>query len=321
MKRFFWSVCAALFFLMTQHAFAAEFTKNIRVIVPFAAGGGNDVIVRLLTDLAPKHLNGKQLIVENIPGGGAVIGTTAAAKSKPDGYTLIAHAASVITSVLTMPKEVTYKIETFIPLVMYCFDPVVLIVKKDSPHKDLESFLAAAREKPVNLNTPGNSTVQHLAGMILEKYMGSKINYVHTDSAGIQMTQILGGHVDATMCSMGEAASYLQEGSLRCLGIFSDKKFPSMPPMQPFSSVGLRIDGKNLEWGAMRGLAALAGTPAPMLQALEKAIFAMASEPAFAERMAKGGFPLVLGGSKEYQEICKTYETVAREMLARLQAK
>ncbi len=301
--------------LTAQGAFAAQFpSKSIKVIVPFAPGGGVDVTVRMMVDLAPKYLNGQQLIVENMPGGGSVIGITAAAKAAPDGYTLLAYTPIAVSSVIT--KKTSYTTESFIPLTLYCLDPTILVVKADSPHKNLKGFIAAAKAKPLSVNTAGHSNTQHIGGMIMEKQLGFKFNYVHSTSGGLQITQLLGGHVDAALMSLGEVSSYLKDGSLRCIGLMSDKEFPGLPAMERFSSVGLKLDKKNIEWGSLRGLAAVAGTPAADLAVLDKGFANVVKDPVFIERMKKADFPYIFMNSAEFSAYMKTVEGVLREMLA-----
>lgn len=269
-------------FCGTAHAFP---DKDVKVIVPFAPGGGVDVTVRYLSEVAPKYLGGKNLIVENMPGGGAVIGQTAGAKARADGYTLLAYTSSVISN--PMQKKTTYKHTDFAPVLMYCFDPEVLVVPRDSPFKTLKDFIEASKKEEITLATPGHSTSHHLAAQLLEKHFGSKFGYIHTSSSAQQMTQILGGHVQSAMMALGEVTSYVKDGSLVVLGLMSDGQYADAENIPRFSSLGF-----NTEWGAFRGIAAPGKTPPATVKALSDAFSAMAKDPTFIARMEKSGFPM-----------------------------
>ncbi len=319
MKRVLLALCLSL--ALALPAFAADvIQKDVKVIVPYSAGGGIDVTVRLMSDLAPKYMNGKQLIVENLPGGGGVIGQTAAAKAKPDGYTLSAFGPSSLTNPLT--KKTTFTKDSFIPLILYCFDPTILVVAKDSPFKDLKSFIAHAKEKPVSVSTAGHSNTQHLGGMQMEKQLGVKFNYVFATGGGQQLPQILGGHVDGALMSLGEVAAYLKDGSLRCIGLKSDAEHTDMPPMERLSSVGFRIGkGGGAEWGSARGICAIAGTPEPMLKALEQAFLGMVNDPVYAKRMAKGGYPRMVLDAAQFKAMYDDLAVVLQETVSSAEKK
>lgn len=296
---------ALLFLLLSAGtAFAAFPAKDVKVIVPFAPGGGVDVTVRFLSEVAPKYLGGKNVIVENLPGGGAVIGQTAGARARADGYTLLAYTSSVISN--PMQKKTTYTHKDFALVNMYCFDPEVLVVPKDSPYKTLKEFLDASKSKEISMATPGHSTSHHLAAILLEKHFGSKFGYIHSSSSAQQLTQILGGHVECSMMALGEITSYVKDGSLRVLGLMSDAAFPGAESIPRFSSVGFKT-----EWGAFRGIAAPSKTPKAVVKQLSDAFAKMANDPAFKERMNKAGFPMQVYNGEQFakyvEQVAKIY--------------
>lgn len=300
---------ALVLVLMLCGAAQAAFpTKNIKVIVPFAPGGGVDVTIRFLSEVAPKYLDGKNLIVENMPGGGAVIGQTAGAKARPDGYTLLAYTSSVVSN--PMQKKTTYTHKDFQLINMYCFDPEVLVVPKNSPYKTLKEFMDASKKEELSMATPGHSTSHHLAAQLLEKQFGVKYGYIHTSSAAQQLTQILGNHVQSSMMALGEISSYVKDGSLRVLGLMSDATFPGADDITRFSSIGL-----STEWGAFRGVAAPANTPKAVVKTLSDAFEKMAKDPAFIEKMAKAGIPMQVYGSEQFEKYVAEVATIYGELL------
>lgn len=301
---------SALALVFTFCAPASAFPdKDLKVIVPFAPGGGVDVTIRFLSEVAPKYLNGKKLIVENMPGGGAVIGQTAVAKAKPDGYTILAYTSSVVSNPLQ--KKTTFKYSDFTPIAMYCFDPGILFVPANSPFKTLKDFIEASKKEEIVLAMPGHSTAHHIGGQMLEKHFGSKLAYIQLTSAAQQMAQVLGGHVQGAMFGYGEATSYVKEGSIRILGMMSDAQYPGAEKIERFSSLGL-----NLEWGAFRGVAVPAGTPKNVVKILSDAFVGMAKDPEFVERMTKAGFPMQVYDSQEFSkyvdEVAKIYNNLLK---------
>ena len=315
MKRFFASLAAVAALLAVPSVQAADFpAKDIKVIVPFAPGGGVDVTVRMLAEVAPKYLNGKNIIVENLPGGGAVTGQAAGAKAKPDGYTLLAYTSSVVSNPIF--KSTPFKHTDFAPVVMYCFDPEILVVPAASPYKTLKEFLDAAKEKPISMSTPGHSTSHHIAALMTERKFGAKFNFIHNSSAAQQITQLLGGHVQSAMMAYGEVTSYLKDGSLRALGLMSDDNYAGAEKIERFSKVGF-----DTQWGAFRGLAAPIATPPAVVKELSAAFEKMAADPGFVKRMNDADFPLVVLGSDAFAKYAAENADILLEMKPLLQAK
>lgn len=267
--------------------------KNLKIIVPFAPGGGVDVTCRLIAEVAGKYLDGKKIIVENMPGGGAVIGQTFVSKAKPDGYTLLAYTSSVVSNPMTKTTAFDYK--SFDTVSMYCFDPEILMVPADSPYKTLKEFLDAAKTKEISLATPGHSTSHHIASLILEQNINNKFGYVHNESAAMQVQQLLGGHVDSAMMALGETVGYIQDGSMRPLGLMTLKRNPDFPDIPTFKEEGI-----DLEWGAFRGLAVPAETNQEVVKKLDELFSKIIADKDFLEKMQKAGFPVEYKNAEDF---------------------
>ena len=267
--------------------------KNLKIIVPFAPGGGVDVSCRLMAEVAEKHLGGKKIIVENMPGGGAVIGQTSVARAKPDGYTLLAYTSSVVSNPMT--KTTTYDHKSFKTVAMYCFDPEILVVPADSPYKTLKEFLNAAKSSEISLATPGHSTSHHIASLVLEAFIGVKFGYVHNESAAMQVQQILGGHVDSAMMALGETVGYINDGSMKPLGMMTLGRDADFPEIATFSEEGI-----DIEWGAFRGLAVPVGTPDDVVKQLDELFAKIINDPEYGEKMKKAGFPVVYKSAEDF---------------------
>lgn len=286
-------------------AFASTFPeKNLKLIVPFAPGGGVDISCRMIAEVAPKYLGGKKIIVENMPGGGAVIGQTFVANAKPDGYTLLAYTSSVVSNAMT--KKTTFTHKSFKPVAMYCFDPEILLVPTDSPYKTLDDFVKVGREKVISLATPGHSTSHHIAALIMEKRLGVKFGYIHNDSAAMQFQQLLGGHVEAGMVSVGEAISYVKDGTLRALAVAVSERNPNLPGVPTFKE-----EGFDFEWGAFRGIAVPKETPDEIVAALNGIFEKIIADPEFVAKMEKAGFPVVYRNAADFEVYV---DNVAKEL-------
>lgn len=312
MKRrawFRWSVavpmgCAALLLG------AAYPERPVRVIVPFAPGGAVDFTARLIAEVAPEHL-GQRILVQNMPGGGAVVGQTFVAKAKPDGYTVLAYTSSVINNPLT--KTTNYTHQSFTPVVMYCFDPEVLVVPASSPYGTLEELLTAARSRELSVATAGFSTSHHVAGLVLEKRAGVRFTYIHNQSLAMQMQQLMGGHVEIGFMSFGEAITHEQDGTLRILGIMQTERAPEIPDVPTFLESGI-----DMEWGTFRGLAVPKETPEDIVDFLAATFEKLVNDPEFVSGMEKAGYPIVYYGPQEFDAYIEKQAEVMKEILPTL---
>lgn len=269
-------------------------TKDVRIIVPFDPGGGVDVTCRIIASLAPEYIDNNKIIVENISGGGGVIGQTAGANADPDGYNILAYTSSVISNPMT--KETVYTHESFSPVAMYCFDPDVLVVPADSPFNTVQELLDHAKENEVTLNTPGNASAHHIAGMILEDKTGVQFSYIHNDGAAMQIAQIMGGHVDCGLLTLGELKSHIEEGSLKALGIMSDESPEDLPEIQTFKDQGI-----DILYGAWRGLAVPADTPSDKVEKLGEVFEQIVNNENFKQKMSEAGYPMIYRGPEEFK--------------------
>ncbi|WP_027178498.1 tripartite tricarboxylate transporter substrate binding protein [Maridesulfovibrio bastinii] len=317
MKRLSHIIVLALAVLMLSagSSFASSFpTKNMKIIVPFAPGGAVDFTCRLIAKVAPKYLNGKKVIVRNMPGGGAVIGQTFVANARPDGYTLLGYTSSVVNNPIT--KKTTYTYKSFQPVVMYCLDPTVLVVPANSKYKTLKQFLDAAKEKSISVATPGYSTSHHIAALLIQGKSGAKFDYIHNQSAAMQLQELMGGHVDASVMSSGEAKPHMDDGSIRVLGITADRPNPAFPNVPTFVS-----EGVDLTFGTFRGLAVPAGTPKEVMDTLAEAFKKIVKDPEFVKGMEHAGYPMTYRGPKEFSDFVANDAVLMNQILPTLKKK
>lgn len=269
--------------------------KNIKIIVPYSAGGGVDITTRLFAEAAgKKHFNGKSLVVEDMGGGGAVKGQTFVANAKPDGYTVLAYTSAIVNNPVL--KKVSFKTKDFKPLVMVCFDPEILVVPPTSNYKTFEEFVAYAKTHTIKMATPGHSTSHHIAAVRLAKELGLKFEYLHNNSAAVQKQQLMGGHCDAAMMAMGEVTNEVNEGSMIALAVGTDKRTEDLPKVPTFKE-----KGANLVAGAFRGFAVSAKTPDDVFKVLQKDFEAIATSEEFKKAMKGAKIPYMYKNSSDFQ--------------------
>ena len=256
--------------------------RPIELIVPFAAGGGTDVLARAIAEAAHKHLP-QDLIVLNRAGASGAVGWTELANAKPDGYKI-----GIITVELTMiPHMGLTKIssDSITPLVRLNADPATIAVRADSPYRTIEDLIAAARKDPsgVRVGNAGPGSLGHLAAAALQDKAGVQFNHAPYRGANPAVLDLLGGHIEAVAVTPVEVATYVAAGKIRPLAIMADKRigagWESVPTLKE-RNIDLLIGG----W---RGLAVPRNTPATVTQTLRAAMAKTMQEPLLRETMAK----------------------------------
>jgi tripartite-type tricarboxylate transporter receptor subunit TctC len=255
---------------------AAEFpTKEVQIIIPWAAGGATDLIFRALAATTGKYL-GKAVVVVNKPGGAGAVGYTEAAQAKPDGYTLV----SAITPLTILPHQVktafTYK--DFNPVINVVSDPCMFLVRTDSQWKSLKEFLDYAKKNP-DMITVGNSGAGggvHLIALAFEKAAGVKFNHIPFAGGGPSITALLGGHIHAVSVSPPEGIEHVKAGKLKIIALFAEKRFGMFPDVPT-----VKEQGVDFVMGQWRGLAAPKGTPADVIKKLHDAFKKGMDDPIF----------------------------------------
>ncbi len=261
---------------MSVPIYAADFpTKEVQIIIPWAAGGATDLIFRALAATTGKYL-GKAVIVVNRPGGAGAVGYTEAAQAKPDGYTL----ASAITplTILTHQVKTAFNYKSFEPVINVVRDPGMFLVRSDSPWKSLKEFLDYAKKNP-DMITVGNSGAGggvHLIALAFEKMAGVKFNHIPFAGGGPSVTGLLGGHINAVTVSPPEGIEHVKAGKLRIIALFAEKRFELFPDVPT-----VKEQGVDFVMGQWRGLAAPKGTPPDVIKKLHDAFKKGMEDPVF----------------------------------------
>lgn len=277
---------------------AEEFpTKEVQIIVPYAAGGATDLVFRALAAATSKHL-GKAVVVVNRPGGGGAIGFTEAAQAKPDGYTLV----TAITPLTILPHQVksAFSYQSFDPIINVVQDPAMFQVRADAPWKTLKDFVEYARKNP-GLITVGNSGAGggvHLIALAFERAAGVKFNHIPFAGGGPSVAALLGGHLNAVSVSPPEGIAHVKAGKLRIIALFSEQRmadFPAVPTV--------REQGIDFAMGQWRGLAAPKGTPPQVRKILHDAFKKGMEDPAFAKSAADMSVALAYVGTDDFGKL------------------
>lgn len=206
-------------------------TKPIKMIVPFPPSGGTDILGRTVAQKLDE-LNKWNVIVDNKPGAGGNIGVDTAAKSPPDGYTLVMGQTSNLAISPSLYTKLPYNpVKDLEPVILVGSGPVALVVRADSPYKTLGDLIAAAKAKPgsITFASPGNGTVAHLAGVRLQNAAGVKFEHIPYKGAAGAIPDILGGSVDIFMSSVPTLQSHVAGGRMRALAVTSPKRSSVMP--------------------------------------------------------------------------------------------
>lgn len=282
-----------------------DFPKNdIRIIVPYDAGGGNDIYARVMAKVAMEngYFDGANIVVENMPGGGGVIAQNYIVNTaKPDGYTLLGLAASAITNPIL--KDVSFTMNDFKVLICSNTDPIVMIARPDAPFDDVEGLLEYAKDNTIIINDTGFGTSSHIRVLQwtseLEKSSGRKIEYssVHEDSGAIQISELMGGHVDIATLSVGEVADAVLSGNVKAIGLMDKVRSETIPDVPTFAE-----QGYDLVDSSSRAVAVNSKVPDEVYAYLEKEFTALCSSDEFKKAMAEANLTPCCISAQEYQE-------------------
>ena len=267
-------------------------TKPIRLVVPFAAGGANDLMARAAAEGASKAL-GQPIVVDNKPGAGATLGADIVAKSAPDGYTFLVSAAGVISNSM-IKKHLPYKDSDLVPVAMIGLAPSVILVPADAPYKDLKEFIAASKTGAgFHWATAGTGSTPHFVEGMLETKYGAKLDVVPYKSGSESITAVLGKQVEATSEASIVALPYLKSGKLKALANTWTTRISAYPELPTATEQGFP-DVRIAHWA---GVHAPHGTPEPVLEKMSAAIDAAMKTPAIAEKLKGLGIEPI-GGTR-----------------------
>jgi tripartite-type tricarboxylate transporter receptor subunit TctC len=293
-------VIAALGALAAQGAAAQTYpSKTVRIVVPFAAGGLNDVVARLLQPYLEKAL-GQTVIVENKPGASGIIGTDSVAKGTPDGYTLLVVASSFTVIPATNPKVPYDSAKDLAPIAMLCTNPLLFVVSSKVAAKSLGEFVALAKAEPGKLNyaTPGATTQTHLVAELFSKKAGIKLQHIPYRGGAPVITALVAGDAHFTVISPLVSMPQVKAGHLRALAAGSLKRDPQLPDLPTVAESGYP-GFEAIQWV---GLLTTAGTPKAIVDRLNGVVNEALKDPDLIKKLALHGTSPAGGSPQAFQK-------------------
>lgn len=289
------AACAATLAVLPAIAQTTFPSKSITIVVPFSAGGGVDVMTRLLAEKLRESL-GQTIIVENKAGGSGMIGTLSVVRAPADGYTLLmATAGETAINPHVHKGKIQYSPEKDLaPVTLVVRVPNVLVVNPKLPIKSVAELVAYGKSNPGKLTygTSGIGNPQHLAGELFSSTAGIKMVHAPYRGASNQLTDVVGGSIDMTFVSLAGALPFIKDGKVRPLGMTSLARTPMAPQIPAIAETPALKSFVLENWF---GLFAPAATPAPVVAKLGEAVHAALKDPVLAKRLRElGGDPAPL---------------------------
>ncbi len=272
-------------------------TKPIKIVNPFSAGGPADNTSRILAHHAEEFIGGS-IVIENRDGGGGTIGQTAGASAKPDGYTLTLITASIVSNPIF--NQVSYTHESFEPVIMTVNDPFYLVVSKDAPFDDAESFLEYAKENPgqISIGVSGSQTVPAFTAKEFEEKTGVELTTVPFDGEALAVAAAAGGHIQALIGNFSGIESQVKSGALKPILLFDVERSELAPDVPTAQEEGIDIIS-----GSWRGIAVPAGTDPEIIEYLHQAFKQTTEKQEYQDQMTNSGIGITYRSPEEFKAI------------------
>ena len=294
-----------LFFPQAGEAVYPE--KPVKFIVPWAAGGDTDAIVRIMASHAEKIL-GEPLIIVNITGASGTVGAREAKNSTPDGYTILSVHDSIHTTYYVGISDINHW--DFEPIALVTSTPSVVATHSKAKWNSMKELLEDAKKRPGQITFGATlGSTSHFFPALIEKDTDIKWRYVSYESTAPRMTALLGGHIDLGETNIPGGKELLKAGKLKLLAIATEKRSPELPDVPTLKELGI-----NIVYAVNRGVLAPKGTPEDILVRLEDAFSKAAKDPGFKKEMEKFGTDILFLGRKGYADFLKKNDSINAEI-------
>ena len=298
--------------LSTGSASAAYPDRPIRIVVPFAPGGGTDVVARTLAQEMARDL-GTGIVIENKPGAGTILGTQTVATSEPDGYTLLMGTfANAVNP--SLKASLPYNPHAdFAPVALIARSFNIVVVNPKSPYHSVADLIAAAKAEPEKLSygTYGTGTSAHLAGELFKNLAKVNLTTVPYKGAAPAITDLIGGQIQVMFTTVASAAALIQAGQLRALAMTSAQRSPAFPDLPTVAEAG--VPGYSAE--SWYGLFAPAKTPADVVDRLNKSAATAVQSEAFRKLGVNEGLIMVASPPQEFDRYFRDEEARWRKVI------
>jgi len=285
--RFCLSALIALLVLAAVPASAQQYpSRPVTIVVPFAAGGGSDLLARLVAQKLEEKF-GKPFIIENRPGAGTTLAAMQAVRSTPDGYTLMQATSTTMAINVTMSKKMPYEpLKDLIPVALLSSSPFFLVVKSDSPVKTVADLIALAKSKPNGLNygSGGPGSMHHLSTELLQSMAGIEMTHVPYKATPPAMNDLLAGHIQVLFGDTTSVLPMIQQGTVRGVAVTTAKRSPAEPDIP---AVAETVPG--YESASWQMLVAPGATPPEVIALLNREVHTIFSNPTVIAELERRG--------------------------------
>jgi tripartite-type tricarboxylate transporter receptor subunit TctC len=262
-------------------------TKNVRVLVPFAAAGPTDVIARLIGQKLGE-LYGHQLYIENVPGAGGNTGTAQAAKAPADGYTLLVISTGFMVNPSLYAKVPYDPVQEFAPITLIAASPNVLVVHPDVPAKSVKELIALIKASPGKYSyaQPALGSTPHLGGELFKLTFNLDLAMVPFPGAAPAITSTIGGHTPIAFTALPPAITAAKENKVRALAVMAEQRVSALPDVPTMAEAGVA----DQEADTLTGIVAPAGTPKEIVDQLQRDIAKIVAQPDIKAKLDALGF-------------------------------
>src|SRR5262245_23738365 len=279
-------------------------TKPVRIVVPYAAGGGTDALARFLASGLERRL-GQPFIIENRPGQGTATGAAYVARSAPDGYTLLAATSSTLAFNPTVYRKLPYDAVTdFSPISLIAAVPFVLVVNPALPVDGVADLVRLAKSKPGELSyaSGGMGAPHHIYMELFKSMTGTDIKHIPYRGGGPALNDVVAGHVPMMFGDVGPVTGLIRDGRVKGLGVTVGRRVDTIPDVPTLGEAGLA----GYEANSWQSIVAPANVPRPITGTLNKALTAVLAEPATQEHFRKLGMQPLSSTPEEFADYIRS---------------
>jgi tripartite-type tricarboxylate transporter receptor subunit TctC len=278
-------------------------SRPVTIVVPFAAGGGSDLLARLVAQKLEEKL-GKPFIIENRPGAGTTLAAMQVVRAAPDGLTLMQATSSTMAINVTMSKKMPYEpLKDLVPIALLSSSPFFLVVNNNSPVRSIADLIAIAKAKPNSMNygSGGPGSMHHLSTELLQSLAGIQMTHVPYKATPPAMNDLMAGHIQVLFGDTTSTLPFINQGTVRGVAVTTAKRSPAAPDIP---AVAETVPG--YESASWQMLVAPGATPPEVVALLNREVHAIFSDPAVIAELTKRGVgPALTGTPAEVQDFVK----------------